>query len=533
MYKLLIADDDEIICRGLGSCILWEQHGVSVSGLAYDGEMALEMVEIEQPDIIIADINMPFMDGMEFSCMVRQKYPEIKIILLTAYKEFSYAKQAIQLQIFEYLTKPFTNEEILQTVLRAVKTLEKERSYRSKIGKNLGIIQEKNLEELVLYGGAEEDIIRNSPILQADHYFQVAILYLRRISEMMGEEKEDPIENEVVRRMAVGRLREYISGEKNCSFFEQNRRIVVVFEYEEREESRKIEERILEFMDELGKEDHVFLACGAGRVCHGVEALPVSYGEASQAIEQRYGYGNRSIIFYSELRTGARETEPELSLIKKQLQEGIQLRDENKIREEIGSLFQQLGKKKEKNYASECFRLMELLRFSWEMTEDEAQYDIFMKQSGHVLAKMMEARNLAELEETAAGYFSRLYEYLRRQSTTDIERRVNQAVEYIRENYPDPELSLEEVAKAVSLSSSYLGNCIKKYKHISYVNLLNQIRLENAKRLLVKPDIKTYEVAFLVGYNSSQYFSSSFKKSTGMTPGAFRDCMLKNRKLEP
>ena len=108
MYKLLIVDDDEIICRGLGTCIPWEEHDIQVVGLAYDGEAALACVDEELPDIIIADINMPFIDGMEFSYIVRQKYPEIKIILLTAYKEFSYARRAVQLQIFEYLTKPFT-----------------------------------------------------------------------------------------------------------------------------------------------------------------------------------------------------------------------------------------------------------------------------------------------------------------------------------------------------------------------------------------------------------------------------------------
>ena len=79
----------------------------------------------------------------------------------------------------------------------------------------------------------------------------------------------------------------------------------------------------------------------------------------------------------------------------------------------------------------------------------------------------------------------------------------------------------------MNLSSSYLGNSIKKYKQISYVNLLNQIRIENAKKLLLRSDTKTYEVAFLVGFNSSQYFSSSFKKSTGMTPKDFREQYLK------
>lgn len=274
MYKLLIVDDDEIICRGLRTCIAWEEHEIFVVGMAYDGETALEYVETEMPDIILVDINMPFIDGMEFSNIVRQRFPEIKIILLTAYKEFAYARQAVQLQIFEYLTKPFANEEVLETVLRAVNVLQRERQYQPKSGIKLKTIREKNPEEQILY----------------------------------GTEKQEMLE---------------------------------------------------------------------------------------------------------------------------------------------------------------------------------------------------------EIQQT------------------DVEKRVHQALEYIRENYSNPELRLEDVAKEVNLSASYLGNCMKKYRQISYVNFLNQIRIENAKKLLRKPDTRSYEVAFLVGFNSSQYFSSCFKKYTGYTPGEYRERVLK------
>lgn len=352
MYKLLIVDDDEIICRGLRSCIPWESHGICVIGQAYDGEEALELVERECPDILLADINMPFLDGMELSCYIRQKYPEIKIILLTAYKEFTYARQAVRMQIFEYLTKPFSNDEVLKSVLRAVAVLEKERAYRVKVSKSL-------------------------------------------------------------------------------------------------------------------------------------------------------------------------------ESVKKRMQEGVRKRNWEQIQEELKVLFERLSEGKEKNYAAESFRLLELLRSAWEATEEPEAYERFMEQSGSILNKLMEAGNLMELAEIAEKYFGELCDYLELLNTTDIERRVNQAVKYIRENYPNPELSLEEVARTVNLSSSYLGNCLKKYKNISYVNLLNQVRIEQAKKLLGRLDVRTYEVAFLVGYNSSQYFSSCFKKATGVTPGVYREQALK------
>ena len=523
MYKLLIADDDEIICRGLGTCIPWEENNIEITGLVYDGEMALECVEREKPDIVIVDINMPFMDGIEFSYAVRQNYPEIKIIMLTAYKEFAYAQKAVKLQVFEYLTKPFTNEEVLEAVRRAADALEEERNYRSRIQRNLGMIQEKNLEELTLYGTAEEETIKNSGICSPENYFQAVILYLRRIPGEKEGGKHALIEDEVALRMAADKLRTLISREKDCSLFLQSNRIVLVFEYKDRNAGKKVRERITGIMGEIAKEDTVFLAGGVGRVCHGAERLPSSYQEAVYALEQRYGYGNRSVILYTEVQGKAAEYDVELPAVRKRLQEGVQQRSSEKIRQEVECLFQKLKRTERANLPSVQFLLVELLRFCWEMTEEGELYETFLKQYGQLFSRMIAARNLWELREAADMYFNNLYSYLDAQNTTDIEKRVNQAVEFIKENFPDPDLNLNDVARHVNLSASYLGNSIKKYKKTSYVSLLNQIRIDNAKKLLARPDIKTYEVAFLVGFNSSQYFSSSFKKSTGMTPGAYRE----------
>ncbi|HIU76291.1 MAG TPA: response regulator [Candidatus Pelethocola excrementipullorum] len=527
MYKLLIADDDEIICKGLGTCIPWEKHGIQVVGMVHDGELALGFVDEEKPDIVIVDINMPFMDGIEFSYAVRQKYPEIKIILLTAYKEFEYAQKAIQLQVFEYLTKPFSNEEVIDAAVRAVKAIEEEQKYRVKVQKNLEFIYEKQLEELTIYGTVEGEEAIKGQIQSAYHYFQVGIVYLKRIQDEWEDRKKALIDDEVALRMASDQLRKIISKRKGCSLFVQNNRIVLVFEYENREEGKKVKDVITFFMDEVGKDDHVFLVSGVGRVYQGVSKLPASYQEAIFAMEQKYGYGNRSVILYSGIQERTAGLELEIPAIRKRLQEEVQQRDSARIRKELEDLFHEINGRREWNLSSLKFLFIELLGYSWEVTEEEKLYETFLRQSGHLMEKMMSVRTLAELKKIVDRNFQKLYDYLDSQNTTEVEKRINQAVEYIRENYPNPDLNLNEVAQAVHLSASYLGNSLKKYKKSSYVNLLNQVRIENAKRLLTRQEVKTYEVAFLVGFNSSQYFSSSFKKSTGLTPGEFREQVLK------
>lgn len=527
MYKLLIADDDEIICRGLGTCIPWEKYGIQIVGMVHDGELALECVENERPDIVIVDINMPFMDGIEFSYAVRQKYPEIKIILLTAYKEFAYAQKAVKLQVFEYLTKPFHNDEVIDAAVRAVESIEAEQKYRNKVQKNLAVIYEKHLEELTLYGMKEGEDAMSSGIKSFNHYFQVGIVYMRRIHDDWEVGQKALIDEEVVLRMAADQLKKLVLKRKGCHLFVQNSRIALVFEYEKREEGKKIKEVISLLMDDIGKDDRVFLVSSVGRVYQGAEKLPTSYQEAVYAMDQRYGYGNRSVILYSEIQVRTARFEIEIPAVRKRLQEEVQQRDSAKIRGEIEELFYEISRMKEWNLSSVKFIFVELLGFACEMTEDDRIYEEFLKHSGHLMAKMMVVRNLSELKEIVDRNFSKLYEYLDSQNTTDIEKRLNQAIQYIRANYQDPELNLNEVAQHVNLSTSYLGNSLKKYKETSYINLLNQVRIENAKKLLARSDVKTYEVAFLVGFNSSQYFSSNFKKGTGLTPGAFREQVLK------
>ena len=129
-YKLLIADDEEIICKGLASLIDWSSVNAEVVGTAFDGEEALNMIRREHPDIVILDINLPFINGLEIAGIAEKEYPKTRVIMLTAYKEFEYARTAVKYHVFDYLTKPCRNDEVKETVRRAIQDIEKERDIK-------------------------------------------------------------------------------------------------------------------------------------------------------------------------------------------------------------------------------------------------------------------------------------------------------------------------------------------------------------------------------------------------------------------
>lgn len=127
MIKIFLVEDEIVIRNGIKNSINWEKEGYEFVGEASDGELAYPMIMKEKPDILITDIRMPFMDGLELSKMVKKELPEIKILILSGYNEFEYAKEAIRLGVTEYLLKPITSVKLLESLGEVAKVIEQER----------------------------------------------------------------------------------------------------------------------------------------------------------------------------------------------------------------------------------------------------------------------------------------------------------------------------------------------------------------------------------------------------------------------
>ena len=135
MYSVFLVDDEPIVLEGIRSKINWEEAGFSFAGEATDGEIALSMIHELKPDILITDIKMPFMDGLELAAAIKKTQPWIKIIILSGHDEFDYAKKAISIGIEDYLLKPFTAEEVLESLKKVSVQIDKERTQLSDITK--------------------------------------------------------------------------------------------------------------------------------------------------------------------------------------------------------------------------------------------------------------------------------------------------------------------------------------------------------------------------------------------------------------
>ena len=228
MYSVFLVDDEPIVLEGIRTKIDWESAGFSFAGEATDGEIALSMIHELKPDILITDIKMPFMDGLELAAAIKKTQPWIKIIILSGHDEFDYAKKAISIGIEDYLLKPFTSEDILSSLKKAAAQLDKERTQLSDISKmkeelktHEKLVQKEFLNNLV-HGSADmSGIMTKCQELGIDLLSRYYKVFISRIESSTGNTQNQ--------QEACSRLNSY-SGtwEQTYSFFHHTNRLVCI-----------------------------------------------------------------------------------------------------------------------------------------------------------------------------------------------------------------------------------------------------------------------------------------------------------------
>lgn len=521
MYKLLIADDDEIICQGLSRCIPWREHNIEIVSAVCDGETALKCVKEYHPDIALVDINMPFMDGMEFSAEAKKIFPELKIILITAYREFEYAKRAIELQVSDYVTKPFSNEHVLETVCRVIQKIEDEKRIKGEIQKNIKVIEEKYIAEAAAGKITDRNRTEIERLFPPQNQYSAAVLDIGTLPE--GEESEEAVKEkrEAIDR-AVEKIREMVKIETKIKICRCQNQMIFLFTEPGVNGDIKIQVFLKKCMEQLSEEGALFLTAAIGRCYTGNQQISRSVAEAQKVLKYRYYFEQYSVLYVEDVEKLTVEEQINFQEYIENACAGIREGEPEKVKNAVKSFFERMQKQPDMRICAAALMVMEFLLLSYRETQDGELQEKFVKESTSFYPRMLQEKNIDGLRSITGKYFADLIQYLEEKKRSQPEKMLQRAVTYMEAHYDDPELSLNEVADFVHISASYLCTLFKQYSEYSYISCLNHIRMEQAKQILKDRKHKTYEVAFLVGYNSSQYFSSSFKKYTGMTPGEYR-----------
>lgn len=529
--KIFLVEDEVVIRNGIKNSIEWEKEGYEFSGEASDGELAYPMILKTKPDILITDIRMPFMDGLELSRMVKKELPDIRILILSGYDEFGYAKEAISLGVTEYLLKPISSARLLESLAKVREMICQEREDKELLRRYSEEMKENTEHEKMKFfgrliskeipmGEALETASGFGMDLSAGTYEVILFKILKAPSSR--EEKAGEIYEAVEAMVSViPYVNSFQRGVDGWAF---------LLTAENEEQMGEKEERFVERLTILMEAcEGVEYFGGIGIPVPRLRELPRSFRESDRAFSGRFTHTPNQILSASAVQPSHESDDFRVEKFGEieQIRESIEKFLNNGTQEEIDSFCEAyIGEMSAENFKSSLMRqytIMDVYIVIMSFCEKMHLSDSHLKGSAEELKNAIQ--NIRSLDEIR-GYMKDLLSQAIEIRDTVSGRRysdiIEQAKEQIEKTYMSEEISLNTVAASVGMSPSYFSSVFSREVGQTFVEFLTGIRMEKAKELLMCSSMKTSEIGYEVGYKDPHYFSYIFKKTQGISPKEYR-----------
>ena len=524
MLRVLLVDDEPFIVQGLAVLIDWEKEGYVIVGTAANGQAALEFLEEEKVDLIIADIKMPVMSGLELLENIRKrKISEAYFVILSGYADFSYAQRAIKYKCTEYILKPVEKESLLR-ILRNVAGMCKTQKQKNQNNKKMErAYLERNVMAL-LYGKFDNI---NLEYVKKHMHLSKGVRYIGIELERLGVQEEIPDEEKrQLQRTLYGACLEFLKEEGSYCIFDvsgQEKSYDIGFIYcDYMGESRGISlnEYIEKFLSNVKDAVQMPVVILVGKEVNDISNVSKSYGTVCVLRSLEAFHQKKEIYYYEE------EVQVNFSnivLCKKSLDALLGAIEQNSKTEIIQSVdllyeeMKQMGVNTEVVNLNINYLMFQLIHLATQQDSGINQEEIlrFISESSFEEGiRRGSKRHLTRFSCEYAAYLAQLRKNVSRGVLAEVEKEV-------QENYAE-NLTLKELSKKYYVNSAYLGQLFRKQYGQSFKDYLNIYRIEQAVLLLLHTDKKIYEVAEAVGYHDLDYFVNRFISAKGCTPAKFR-----------
>lgn len=526
-YNVLLVDDEKEVCQVIIRKLDWESMGFHIVGYAANGVEALEMAEELQPDVVMTDIKMPYMDGLTLSKKLKEAYQKIKIIIFSGFDEFEYAKEAIKVEATEYILKPI-NESELREVFERVKTdLDRELDERRNIDKlrqyyleSLPVLQE-NFYITLLEGRLSqeqiEETLKNYQIQWAESSCIVTILHIS--SKNLPAQMDSFLAAISVKRLAEEQLQKKWDSK---IFVYLGDVILITSMSEEKNAIAGYTDTMDRFCKLAKRVCGVTVTAGIGYICDTMKELSSSYEGARHAVSYRVLYGSERAINIAEIDPYEEREESwgESGSIQKIIHE-IKMGDREKLKQAVSEGVKHLAETSPSIMKYRVFVMTfitEVFRFGSKKINME---QVFEKQQD-IYGHAMQMESPEELKNWILEIAERMQDMVLSERDDTVKSFVEQAVEYVHEHYGEQNLSVETICRSLGVSNAYFSTLFKKETGKTFINFLTDCRMEKAVELLLERDEKTYMVAEKVGYSDPNYFSYVFKRKFGVSPSKYK-----------
>ena len=498
MIKVLLVDDEPNVRQGVKMMIPWQELGLEVIGEGEDGDDGLSKIMSLSPDIVIADVKMPGMTGIQMIDAAKKSGFSGKCLILSGYSDFTYAKEAMSLGVKQFILKPVDEDELIE----ALKALREEIAgeERNKIALEQGseYMSERLLQALLL---GDDKVIESSELSSYNYNTYTAVIIAA--SESMTAEEKNTLLNTLKKRMRDDCEADVItpgfSGMTAALFKDMSRSL------------------LMEYLSELCKEypDQIFVTVG-GTVSN-MSDIKRSYHEADELLKNRFQYMHHGIVSRETLSGDIQETEGISELIDR-IYAYIEINDTDRLNDALDRFRVSFCRD---TYTAErikvtCITAVMDIKSKLIKNIGDKKTEQFI--NDELIAHIGERTSLFDIIELLKTTLTDLSNtHFGRTTKSTMER----VVQYIRSNY-NSELRLEQLAAIFGYNRAYLGKVFHQYTGENFNNYLDSIRITEAKRLLEMDEYKVYEVAEMVGYTNINYFHNKFKKYVGVSPLSYK-----------
>jgi YesN/AraC family two-component response regulator len=520
--KVLIVDDEAIIREGMRSMISWEEAGFTELLEAADAHEALELIEARRPDLIITDIFMPEMSGIEFAEKVKDKYPSIQIIILTGYEKFEYAKEAIRIGVAQYMVKPLFPEELAAVVREVTSGIEKQRGeerWKQDAARRLNqynpIVMEKFWKDLLSGANKNPQVIteqqRQFGISHDGQQIQCISIQIRPEIKASFYSKSDlQLLAYAVRNIAEEMFQDYNVHFCNVESFQ----LYAVF----------LEPVAVETLHHLHYNIEGLLKLnafiGIGLKYKKLDELTLSAHEADEAAQLLLSTGESGVVRYDQLQ------DKKSSRVYYPYAQEKQLLQEMRFgtpQTHLGWLVPFVKVLNDQAAAFPVRKLIyvQLLSAVYRLADEYELEDVLgaFPQNYRVIEQAVAE---PEIQSLFQQLFNRFVGGRSRAQAGYVERLVEEAICLIDQQYPNNLFSVGTIAEELNVSPKYLSRIFRKITGKTCIDYITQVRVDQAKEWLRSTSLRSLEIGEKVGYPNPNYFSLVFKKQTGMSPTEYR-----------
>ncbi|MGV8981778.1 response regulator [Clostridium sp.] len=536
MYKLILVDDEEEVRKGIIQKIKWEQYGFNLVGEAENGRDALEMVEKFTPDVVITDIKMPFMDGLQLSEELKKRFPIIKIIILTGFDKFEYAQKAVNLNVVEYALKPICSKEFIEVLLRVKAQIDEEmlkkkdmQALKEYYVKSLPILKEKFLTYLITSKLSKEEIqekCKNYNINLNGNRFVVAAINIGKKVTYTVSKIDNSNELELMKFAVLNIIEEIISKNHSDIVFIHNDMIVLISPYLEEDRGfifNSVQSTLEEIKQNIEKYLKLTITIGLGTIISDISYISDSYDNAILALDYRFIMGSNKIIWIEDIEPRSSEKIVFDEIMEHDLRSSIKVGTEIEIVEIIDGLFYKLldAKGPFKHFQIYLLEILTTIIKTAESLNVDLSY--IFGENYNLFVELYGFSDLNQVKNWFQYISIKIMKYITKDRQDSCTLLVEKTKAYINKYYSDSSITINSLCTYLYISPTYFSFIFKKETKMTFINYLTQIRLDASKELIKATKMKSFEIAYKVGYSEPNYFSYCFKKHFGISPSEYRN----------